>query len=157
MGTATEGEFFRHDYLNSLADDSIQANALTPIREIPLRSGNPIQVVRREFASQSLAGRERFVEDMRTCLAPLQKVEVADFEIYDCTPAAGSSLTLDAKIRYDFVGMREHPAGLPNRLYRNRGDGTFEDVTEQSGVGLLDFTACALFADFDNRGRQDLV
>ncbi len=22
------------------------------------------------------------------------------------------------------------PAGLPNRLYRNRGDGTFEDVTE---------------------------
>ena len=27
------------------------------------------------------------------------------------------------------------PAGLPNRLYRNRGDGTFEDVTEQAGVG----------------------
>ena len=28
------------------------------------------------------------------------------------------------------------PAGLPNRLYRNRGDGTFEDVTEQAGVGV---------------------
>jgi tetratricopeptide (TPR) repeat protein len=49
------------------------------------------------------------------------------------------------------------PAGLPNRLYRNRGDGTFEDITEGSGVGLLDNTACALFADFDNDGRQDLV
>ena len=49
------------------------------------------------------------------------------------------------------------PAGLPNRLYRNRGDGTFEDITEASGVGLLDNTACALFADFDNDGRQDLV
>jgi tetratricopeptide (TPR) repeat protein len=49
------------------------------------------------------------------------------------------------------------PAGLPNRLYRNRGDGTFEDVTEASGVGLLENTACALFADFDNDGRQDLV
>lgn len=49
------------------------------------------------------------------------------------------------------------PAGLPNRLYRNRGDGTFEDVTERSGLGLLDNTACALFADFDNNGRQDLV
>ena len=24
------------------------------------------------------------------------------------------------------------PAGLPNRLYRNRGDGTFEDITESS-------------------------
>ena len=49
------------------------------------------------------------------------------------------------------------PAGLPNRLYRNRGDGRFEDVTESSGLGLLDNTACALIADFDNDGRQDLV
>jgi len=49
------------------------------------------------------------------------------------------------------------PAGLPNRLYRNRGDGTFEDVTEQSGVGVLDDTACALFADFENQGVQDLL
>ena len=49
------------------------------------------------------------------------------------------------------------PAGLPNRLYRNRGDGTFEDVTEESGVGILENTACALFADFDNDGRQDLI
>ncbi len=49
------------------------------------------------------------------------------------------------------------PAGLPNRLYRNRGDGSFEDVTEKAGVGLLDFTACALFADFENRGLQDLL
>ena len=49
------------------------------------------------------------------------------------------------------------PAGLPNRLYRNRGDGTFEDVTQKAGVGVLDNTACALFADFDNRGRQDLL
>jgi Flp pilus assembly protein TadD/peroxiredoxin len=49
------------------------------------------------------------------------------------------------------------PAGLPNRLYRNRGDGTFDDITADSGVGLLDNTACALFADVDNDGRQDLI
>ena len=49
------------------------------------------------------------------------------------------------------------PAGLPNRLYRNCGDGTFEDVTENSGVGLLDNTSCALFVDIDNDGRQDLI
>lgn len=49
------------------------------------------------------------------------------------------------------------PAGLPNRLYRNRGDGTFEDITDGSGLGILDNTACALFADFDNDGRQDVV
>ena len=48
-------------------------------------------------------------------------------------------------------------AGLPNRLYRNSGDGTFEDVTEKSGAGVLDNTACALFADFENKGLQDLL
>jgi tetratricopeptide (TPR) repeat protein len=49
------------------------------------------------------------------------------------------------------------PSGLPNRLYRNRGDGTFEDVTEASGTGIIDGTASALFVDFQNRGRQDLL
>jgi len=49
------------------------------------------------------------------------------------------------------------PSGLPNRLYRNRGDGTFDDVTEKSGVGVLDATACAIFADFENKGLQDLL
>lgn len=49
------------------------------------------------------------------------------------------------------------PAGLPNRLYKNRGDGTFADVTEQAGVGVLDGTACALFADLTNSRRQDLI
>ncbi|HUO33752.1 MAG TPA: tetratricopeptide repeat protein [Candidatus Acidoferrum sp.] len=49
------------------------------------------------------------------------------------------------------------PAGLPNLLYRNRGDGTFEDITAKSGLGLLENTACALFADVDNDGRQDLI
>ena len=49
------------------------------------------------------------------------------------------------------------PAGLPNRLYRNHGDGTFEDITESSGVGLLENTACAIFADFSNAGREDLI
>jgi tetratricopeptide (TPR) repeat protein len=49
------------------------------------------------------------------------------------------------------------PSGLPNRLFRNRGDGTFEDITERSGVGVLDGTASALFVDFCNRGKQDLL
>jgi tetratricopeptide (TPR) repeat protein len=49
------------------------------------------------------------------------------------------------------------PAGLPNRLFRNRGDGTFEDITESSGLGILENTACALFADIDNDGRQDVI
>ena len=49
------------------------------------------------------------------------------------------------------------PAGLPNRLYRNRGNGTFDDVTDSSGLGILENTACALFADFNNDGHQDVI
>jgi tetratricopeptide (TPR) repeat protein/peroxiredoxin len=49
------------------------------------------------------------------------------------------------------------PGGLPNRLYRNRGDRTFEDITEASGVGVIENTACALFVDVDNDGQQDLI
>jgi tetratricopeptide (TPR) repeat protein len=48
-------------------------------------------------------------------------------------------------------------AGLPNRLYRNLGDGSFEDVTRQAGLDVLDSTSCALFADFENKGFQDLL
>jgi len=49
------------------------------------------------------------------------------------------------------------PHGFPNRLYRARGDGTFEDATERSGIGILEDTQHALFADLDNDGDQDLV
>jgi len=49
------------------------------------------------------------------------------------------------------------PGGIPNRLFRNRGDGTFEDITESSGVGVIENTACALFVDVNNNGHQDLI
>ncbi len=43
-----------------------------------------------------------------------------------------------------------------NRLYRNLGDGTFEDVTSEAGVreGFWGWGSC--FADFDNDGQLDL-
>jgi len=49
------------------------------------------------------------------------------------------------------------PYGFPNRLYRNRGDGTFEDVTEASGLGILEDTQHSLFVDVDNDGDEDLI
>ena len=49
------------------------------------------------------------------------------------------------------------PATEPtNRLYRNRGDGTFEDVTAAAGVGDTGFGVAALAADYDGDGRPDL-
>jgi tetratricopeptide (TPR) repeat protein/peroxiredoxin len=245
--------------LSKFIDRSIQANSFRAVRESPKRIGGGIEVLRREFAPGLLPGRERFLEEIKNYLGPLKRLETADFEIYECTQVNDSPLTLEAGIRYDFVGMRGdqvreerigywhtrwsrdgsgawrvlkwsvaeetvsraagpifvditskilgqtgsyksqllrgsdywrtvldgavgvdvygnngvavgdfnndglddlyvcQPAGLPNRLYRNRGDGTFEDVTETSGTGVLDFSACALFADFQNRGIQDLL
>ena len=45
-----------------------------------------------------------------------------------------------------------HPrffAGLPNTLYHNRGDGTFEDVTEKAGVAGKEFAIGVAAADYD--------
>jgi len=44
-----------------------------------------------------------------------------------------------------------------DRLYRNRGDGTFEDVTESSGVGTAHRGMGAAWGDFDSDGDLDLV
>jgi len=44
-----------------------------------------------------------------------------------------------------------------NALYRNKGDGTFEDVTDEAGVGLGDrICVAAAWGDYDNSGRQSL-
>jgi len=45
-----------------------------------------------------------------------------------------------------------------NALFRNRGDGTFEDVTDAVGAIGLDDRICvsAVFGDYDNDGDQDL-
>ncbi len=45
---------------------------------------------------------------------------------------------------------------LSNRLYRNRGDGTFEDVTEAAGVGDTGYGMGSVAADYDNDGDPDL-
>ncbi len=49
------------------------------------------------------------------------------------------------------------PGGLPNRLLKRSPDGLYRDISKAAGVDLLDNTSCALFVDFRNSGRQDLV
>jgi hypothetical protein len=46
--------------------------------------------------------------------------------------------------------------GLPNRLYRNRGDGTFEDVSASSGIARhVGKGMSVAFADYDHDGDVD--
>jgi enediyne biosynthesis protein E4 len=53
-----------------------------------------------------------------------------------------------------------HPAffkGLPNRLYRNRGDGTFDDVSARSGISShVGKGMSVAFADYDRDGLPDI-
>jgi Flp pilus assembly protein TadD/peroxiredoxin len=240
-------------------DPAIEASPLVPTKEITLRTGDGIDIVRRQFATHVVRGWERFLLDIQSWLGQASRVETAEFEITGIEEISSAPRTVRVEIRYDIVAARNddrreervghwrtewsrdeaevwkarrweaseetlgvmrgpafidvtpqalgttesyknqmllgtdywrtvldgacgidvygnngiaagdfdndgfddlyvcQPAGLPNRLYRNRGDGTFEDVTEKSGVGVLDNTACALFADFENKGLQDLL
>jgi hypothetical protein len=51
----------------------------------------------------------------------------------------------------------EKPDELPhNHLYRNRGDGTFEDVTKKAGVGGPWYSMGVTVGDYNNDGYPDL-
>jgi hypothetical protein len=63
--------------------------------------------------------------------------------------------------RYRGLPVACGPSGLPgghNALYRNRGDGTFEDVSERSGIARASgtYTLGVSTIDFDNDGWVDL-
>jgi hypothetical protein len=52
--------------------------------------------------------------------------------------------------------------GEPNALYRNRGDGTFEEVAASAGLANLNrpgegVSMGSIWGDFDNDGREDLL
>jgi Flp pilus assembly protein TadD/peroxiredoxin len=245
--------------LAELLNPAIEVSTMVPKAEVKLRAGNGVDCTRRRFSNKLVAGRERFIEQIRAWLGPVSRVETAEFQITSIEVVTSAPLTVRLDIRYDLVLHRRNedreervgswrtewlrdesaawkvrrweateetlsvtrgpafidvtaqalgrtesytgqmlrgsdywrtvldgacgidvygnngvavgdfdsdgfddlyvcqPSGLPNRLYRNRGDGTLEDVTEKAGVGVLDGTACALFADFENRGRQDLL
>jgi hypothetical protein len=51
-----------------------------------------------------------------------------------------------------FVGNED----APSQLFRNRGDGTFEDIAAAAGVRRTSFTKAVTAGDFDNDGFPDL-
>lgn len=245
--------------LKRMLAPSLNAASLVPQEQTTLRADYGVQAIRRKFPSEPANGRERFLEEFRSYLVPLERLITAEFQIMAIEQTASSPLSLHIEIHYELVGSprtaeREQrigrwvtewvldvtgawqavrwmaatevlsraqlpvfhevtpqalgrtasyknqllrgtdywrtvvdgasgidvygntgiaagdfdgdglddlyvcqPSGLPNRLYRNCGDGTFEDVSASAGVDVLDGTACALFADFENRGLQDLL
>ena len=230
--------------LGKFVAPAMESSDLTAATERRVRSHGGIEVVRRQFAKHPVAGREEFLDQIKSYLAPFSHLATAAFEIVGIEQSGGPEFKIE--LRYEFAGTRKdkiregrigrwitqwsrddsnswqmhrlqateetvsraaspifldvtshalgqtesyknqmahgadywrtvldgaigvdvygnngvavgdldnsgfdslyvcQPAGLPNRLYRNRGDGSFEDVTEKAGVGVLDGTACAL-------------
>jgi enediyne biosynthesis protein E4 len=59
----------------------------------------------------------------------------------------------------DFFSSRGFNADADDILYENQGDGTFTDVTTESGIAALEGTDSsrgAVWADYDNDGDEDL-
>jgi tetratricopeptide (TPR) repeat protein len=151
-------EFFREQRIGEWnlewenSADSFRVRRWLTLHETLARSATPVFV---DIAAQAFAGVPSYSEQMlhgadywRTVLD-----QATGIDIYGHNGVTVGDFDGDG---FDDLYICQ-PAGLPNRLYRNRGDGTFEDVTESSGLGILENTACALFADFRNSGRQDLI
>jgi hypothetical protein len=73
--------------------------------------------------------------------------------------AAVSVVDFDRDGRPDLY-VTDSKEGSKNRLYRNRGDGTFEDVAERLGIADLNHAATgvsmgAVWGDYDNDGYED--
>jgi hypothetical protein len=61
-------------------------------------------------------------------------------------------------VDYDGDGFHDLfvPDGVAARLFRNRRDGTFEDVTAAAGLSGLSGVSVGVFADYDNDGHKDV-
>ena len=74
--------------------------------------------------------------------------------------AAAAVVDVDADGHPDLY-VSNSREGSKNRLYRNKGDGTFEDVAERFGVADVNAAGTgvsmgAVFGDYDNDGYDDL-
>jgi hypothetical protein len=67
---------------------------------------------------------------------------------YDCDG------NLDLFVNYNLGGMFDRRC--QNRLFRNNGDGTFTDVTKESGLANIFTTIGSCWGDYNNDGYPDL-
>ncbi len=77
-------------------------------------------------------------------------------------PIAGTKAVGYAQCQYRGSAVNCGPRGLqgePDHLFRNKGDGTFEDVTVKAGVEDKDryYGFTAIFVDINGDGKPDLV
>jgi len=97
-----------------------------------------------------------WIDYNRDGLLDLFVAHYMDFDL-SRAPAAGSNSNCAWKGIPVMCGPRGFPT-LPPLLYRNNGDGTFTDVSAESGIGKVrgSYAMTAVAADFDNDGWPDI-
>ena len=88
-------------------------------------------------------------------------MEVADKQYFEnsIVPWMGSGATFgdfDRDGNFDLYLANSSGQGARGSLFRNLGNGTFEDVTEKSGLVGKYQTSISLWGDYDNDGYPDL-
>src|SRR6202521_1464538 len=109
--------------LAKFLDPSIEATPLVPAQEKTVRSGNGIEVFRRQFSTNVVTGRERFLQEIKTYLTPIARLETAEFEIVGIEETAGSPPKVQIDIRYDIVGTRTDNGREMNQTHGESFDG----------------------------------
>ncbi len=63
---------------------------------------------------------------------------------------------LDAYVQTNMLDSSKSPSGQRDRLYRNNGDGTFSDITDQAGISGQTLGHSATWWDYNEDGWPDL-
>ena len=121
------------------------ASAADPVARYGLRLENVADRIGVDFVHQAPVLDARFNHIMPMVAAMGAAVSVVDF---------------DRDGWQDFY-VTNSGEGSANRLYRNRGDGTFADVAEAVGVAAVNLPGSgvstgAIWGDYDNDGFEDL-
>ena len=118
------------------------------IRSASLLAGERVIAARPQFVDVAPAAGVDFVN----AFYPAFLDDSIRFKMIRYGPGGISAADVDNDGFYDlFI-----PDGVESRLFRNRADGTFEDVTAKSGLSGLDGVSVGVFADYDNDGHKDL-
>ncbi len=94
--------------------------------------------------------KKRFI--IETNGAGVAWIDLDDDGWVDAVVLGGSRLAAGA--RHDDPAMARGES--TTRVYRNRGDGTFADVTERSGLGRTAWASSICAGDYDNDGAVDV-
>jgi hypothetical protein len=93
---------------------------------------------------------------------PVLDAKIANIEPHVAALGASVSVTDFDGDGWPDVYLTNSRFGEPNALYRNRGDGTFEDVAASAGLADLNrpgegVSMGGVWGDVDNDGREDLL